>query len=147
MTINAGVWIDHHKAVVVLFSDEREDIRQIMCDPVAPARSSGEALVKSSYTPNDFVAEDKRERKAMIHLNKFYDEVIACLRDADAILVLGPGEAKGEFTKRMEGQKLKGRIAHVGTVDKMTDGEIAAHVRQLLGIGSPRAQSTEAKRT
>jgi len=66
----------------------------------------------------------------MSHLNKYYDEVIASLRDADAILVLGPGEAKGEFTKRIEGQKLKGRIAHVETVDKMTDRQIAAHVRQ-----------------
>ena len=70
--------------------------------------------VKHSYTPNDFVAEDKRERKAMNHLNKYYDEVIDRLRDADAILVLGPGEAKGEFTKRIESKKLKGRIAQRG---------------------------------
>ena len=88
------------------------------------------------------MAEDKRERKAMIHLNKYYDDVIDRLRDADSILVLGPGEAKGEFTKRIEGTKLKGRIAHVGTVDKMSDREIAAHVRELLGIGSRQAKST-----
>ncbi|HZL90976.1 MAG TPA: hypothetical protein VFB96_21605 [Pirellulaceae bacterium] len=147
MTINAGVWIDHHKAVVVLITDKREDILHIMSDPDELARSPGGAQGKRSYTPNDFVAEDKRERKTTIHLNKYYDDVIACLRDADVIVVLGPGEAKGEFTNRMEGQKLKGRIAHVGTVDKMTDGEIAAHVRQLLGIGHQRARSTEAQRT
>jgi stalled ribosome rescue protein Dom34 len=90
------------------------------------------------------VAEDKLERKQLSHLIKFYDDVIASLRNVDAILVLGPGEAKGEFTKRIEGTKLKGRIVHVGTVDKMTDREIAAHVRQLLGIGSQRAKSTQA---
>jgi hypothetical protein len=140
MTINAGVWIDHHKAVVVHIGDEGEDILHIMADRDTPARSTGGARVKNSYTPNDFVAEDKRERKAMIQLNKYYDEVIARLRDADTILVLGPGEAKGEFTKRIEGKKLKGRIAHVGTVDKMTDRQIAAHVRQLLGIGSQQAR-------
>ena len=33
MTINAGVWIDHHKAVVVLITDEGEDMLQIMSDP------------------------------------------------------------------------------------------------------------------
>jgi len=138
MTITAGVWIDHHKAVVVLITEEGEKMLQILSDPDTPARSSGDARVKHSYTPNDFVAEDKRERKAAIHLNKYYDEVISRLRDADAILVLGPGEAKGEFIKRIEGQKLKGPITHVGTVDKMTDRQVAAHVRQLLGIGQDR---------
>jgi len=135
MTINAGVWIDHHKAVVVLITQAGENIRQILSDPDTAARTGGEAQVKNTYTPNDFMAEDKRQRKATIHLNKYYDEVIGRLRDADVILVFGPGEAKGEFIKRSESQKLKGRIAHVGTVDKMTDGQIAAYVRQQLGIG------------
>ena len=108
MTINAGIWIDHHKAVVVLITAEDEDMLQIMSNRDTPARSLGGERVKKTYTPNDFVAEDKRERKAMSHLNKFYDDVIACLREADAILVLGPGEAKGEFIKRIEGTEAQG---------------------------------------
>ena len=147
MTINAGVWIDHHKAVVVLITDEREDILHIVSDPDEIARSPGGVQGKRSYTPNDFVAEDKRERKTTIHLNKYYDDVIACLRDAEVIVVLGPGEAKGEFTHRFKRQRLKRRIAHTGTVDKMTDRQIAAHVRQILGIGHQRSRSTEAQRT
>ena len=145
MTINAGVWIDHHKAVVVLITEEGENTLQIMSDPDSPARFRGGQRVKSSHTPNDFVAEDKRARKAMAHLDKYYDDVIARLRDADTILILGPGEAKKEFTKRLEGKQLKGRIAHIGTVDKMTDREIGAHVRQLLGISAPQANPTIAR--
>jgi stalled ribosome rescue protein Dom34 len=145
MTINAGVWIDHHKAVVILITDEGEDTLQIMSDPDSPARFSGGQRVKSSHTPNDFVAEDKRARKAMAHLDKYYDDVIARLRDADTILILGPGEAKQEFIKRLEGKKLKGRIAHIGTVDKMTDREIGAHVRQLLGIGAQPTKTITAR--
>jgi hypothetical protein len=138
MTINAGVWIDHHKAVVVLITDDVEDMRHVMSDREAPAWSH--ARVNNSYSPidfvaDDFVAEDKRERKATIRLNKYYDEVIACLRNADAVLVLGPGEAKGEFARRFEGQEHKGRITHLGTVGKLTDRQIGAQVRQLLGIG------------
>ena len=134
MTINAGIWIDHHKAVVVLITAEEEDMLQIMSDRDTRARSLGGERVKQTYTRNDFVAEDKRERKAMSRLNKFYDDVIACLLDADAILVLGPGEAKGEFIKRLEGTKLKGRIAHVETVDKLTDRQIAAHLRRHFAL-------------
>jgi len=147
MTINAGVWIDHHKAVVVRFTDTGEDTLQITPEAGAPAFLPDGTRAKKSYTRNDFVAEDKRQRKATMHLNQYYDEVIDRLRDADAILVLGPGEAKGEFTKRIEGSKLKGRIAHVGTVDKMTDHEIAAHVRRLLGIGPQHSRLKDASIT
>lgn len=143
MTINAGVWIDHHKAVVVRFTDDGEETLQIISDRDTPALLPDGTRVKKTYTRNDFVAEDKRERKATTHLNKYFDKVIERLSDANAIVVLGPGEAKGEFTKRVEGTKLKGHITHVGTVDKMTVHEIAAHVRQLLGIGSQQARSKD----
>ena len=76
------------------------------------------------------MAEDKRKRKTVIHLNKYYDDVVACLQDADAILILGPDEAKGEFTKRIERQKAQGAPAHGETADKMTDPQIAAYVRE-----------------
>jgi stalled ribosome rescue protein Dom34 len=136
MTINAGVWIDHHKAVILLITEEGENMRQIISDENKEAHAAGSARAKNSYTRNDFVAEDKLERKAESHLNKYYDEVIACLQHADSIWILGPGEAKGELKKRIQSKKLKGHIAHVETVDKLTDHEIAEHVRQLLCAGS-----------
>jgi stalled ribosome rescue protein Dom34 len=136
MTINAGLWIDHHKAVVLLISDEGEDMRQITADDNKTAHAASGERASHSYTRNDFVAEDKLERKAESHLNKYYDDVIASLQNADSIWIIGPGEAKGELKKRIESKKLRGKIAHVETVDKMTDHEIAEHVRQLLCAGS-----------
>jgi len=56
--------------------------------------------------------------------------VIASIRDAESILIFGPGEAKGELKKRLEGDKLGGRIVSIETVDKMTDRQITAKVRQ-----------------
>lgn len=132
MTLNAGVWIDHHKAVVILLSDERQDVVHVYPDPDGSKRAPS---LSRPQSPAPVVSDPKRERRKMIHLNKYYDEVITCLHDADAILILGPGEAKGEFTKRFEGKDLKGHVAHVGTVDKMTDPEIAAHVRRLFSKG------------
>ena len=130
MTMNAGVWIDHHKAVVVLLTDEGQEMLQIRSDQGASARSPAGLRVKHSYTPNDFAAEGKREQAVMIHLNEYYDEVIACVRDAQAILLLGPGEAKGEFRKRIASRKLSGHIAEMKTVAKLTDQQIADYVRQ-----------------
>jgi hypothetical protein len=77
-------------------------------------------------------ADDSRERTFTGHLNINYEAVIACLRDAESILIFGPGEAKGELKERLEKSKLGGRIAGVETVDKMTDRQIAAKVRQYF---------------
>jgi hypothetical protein len=136
MTINAGVWIDHHKAVILLINEQGEDLREIISDDTKILHPQTGQRANHAYTRNDFVAEDKLERKAESHLNKYYDQVIACIQHADSIWILGPGEAKGELKKRIESKKLRGRIAQVETVDKMTDHEIAEHVRQLLCAGS-----------
>jgi len=134
--MNAGVWIDHHKAVVVLLTDDGQEMLQIRSDQRASARSPPGLRAKNSYTPNDlavggkFAVEGKREPKVMVQLNEYYDEVIACVRDAQAILILGPGEANGEFRKRIANQKHRGHISEMKTVAKLTDEQITDYVRQ-----------------
>lgn len=60
------------------------------------------------------------------------------LRDAESILIFGPGEAKGEPKKRLVKNKLGGRIVGIETVDKMTDRQIAAKVRKYFQENSGR---------
>ena len=75
-------------------------------------------------------ADDSREREYSGHLANYYDEVIACLRPAKAILLFGPGEAKGELRKRIERNKLDVRITSCEPSDKMTARQIAQKVRR-----------------
>jgi hypothetical protein len=75
-------------------------------------------------------ADDIRQRELTGHLNIYYEEVISCLRDVESILILGPGEAKGELRKRLEKDNLGRRIVGIETVDKMTDPQIVAQVRE-----------------
>jgi hypothetical protein len=46
--------------------------------------------------------EDIKDRRDRGLVNKYYDAVIARLRDAEHILILGQGEAKVEVEKRLE---------------------------------------------
>jgi hypothetical protein len=89
MATKAGVWIDHRQAVLVLITDAGKEIKKLASGIEAPVRWRSH----NSYTPNDFTAEDRLERKFDSHLKVFYDEVIACLQGSDATLILGPGEA------------------------------------------------------
>src|SRR5690242_21959716 len=80
--------------------------------------------------PEEGAADDRRDRQFTVHLNLCYDEVIAHFRDAESVLLFGPGEAKGELEKRLARKGLGGRVVGVETVDKMTAPQIAAKVRQ-----------------
>ena len=123
MKKEVGLWIDHRETVIVIVTDEGEEIRRITSNMEKHVRFS-------SGSSEDGSAEDVRDRQFSNRLNRYYADVIACIHDAESILILGPGEAKTELEKRLESEKLDGRIVGVETVDKMTDGQIAAKVRQ-----------------
>ncbi len=122
MKRQVGLWIDHRETVVVVIGDKGEETRRI--------ESGMEKHVRGGSGSEDGSAEDQRDRQFTGHLNRYYDEVISHLRDAESILIFGPGEAKGELEKRLASKGLSGRIVGVETVDKMTDRQIAAKVRQ-----------------
>jgi len=130
MKTTVGLWIDRRKAVIVVVSDKGEETRQISSNIEKHIRPSSHT--KASYGPQEIPADDSHQRESTGHLNIYYDEVISRIRDAESILIFGPGEAKRELQKRIEREKLRGRIVGVETVDEMTDHQIAAKVRQYF---------------
>jgi hypothetical protein len=130
MITKAGLWIDHRKAVIVTITDKGDEIGLIISKVEKQLRRSGDSPLKGPYEPKQVPADDSRQNTCTGHLNIYYDAVIACIRDAESILIFGPGEAKDELKNRLEGNHLGGRIVGIEAVDKMTDRQIAAKVRQ-----------------
>lgn len=122
MRKNVGLWIDHKKAVIISIIGDKEEINSI--------ESNVEKHVRFSGGAQKAMEEDQRDRKFMVHLNRYYDEVISFVKDAESILVLGPGEAKAEFIRRLDGEKKIGRVVGLESADKMTDHQLAAKVRE-----------------
>ncbi len=123
MSSKIGLWIDHRQAVIMIVTDEGEEVKRITSNMEKDVRFS-------SRTADMGSPEDVRDRQFENHLNKYYDDVIGALRNTESILIFGPGEAKGELEKRLVGEGLKQRIVGVEAADKMTDNQIAAKVRQ-----------------
>src|SRR4030066_1493237 len=105
-----GLWIDHREALIVAVTDKGEEIRLIISKVEKQPGRSGGMRSTTSYEAQLVPADDSRERKFTGHLNTYYNAVIACIRDAESILIFGPGEAKGELKKRLERNELGGRI-------------------------------------
>lgn len=126
MKTKIGLWIDHRQAVIVRLTDGVQKTRRIISNMENHVRFSGRAETSS--------AEDQRDRRFAGHLHKYYEKVASSVRDAESILILGPGEAKIELKTCLESGAFSGRVVVVETVDKMTDRQIAAKVRQHFGI-------------
>ena len=126
MKKQAGLWIDHRKAVIVIVSEAGEEVKEITSNMEKHVRfTEGNGSQEGS-------SEDVRDRQFGNHLDSFYDSVVAVIRGADTIQIYGPGEAKGELAKRLEHDGVKERILVVETEDKMTDRQISAKVREHI---------------
>jgi stalled ribosome rescue protein Dom34 len=130
MITKVGLWIDHEKAIVVAITEKEEEIALIISMVEKQLRRSGDSPLKGSYDSRQVPADDRRQRTFTGHLNIYYDAVIASIRNAESILIFGPGKAKDELKKRLEKNNLGGRVVGIETVDRMTERQIAAKVRQ-----------------
>jgi hypothetical protein len=122
----AGLWIDHRKAVIVIVSEAGEQIKEITSKMEKHTRFTG------GNASMDGSTEDVRDRQFGNHLNSYYDAVIAVIRGADSIQIFGPGEAKRELAKRLERDGMKDCIESIETVDKLSDHQVAAKVRERI---------------
>lgn len=133
MKTKAGLWIDHRQAIVVIVSATGEEIKQISSQAEKQLRRTGSTPLQGNFEAQKVPADAKQQRIYSAQLNTFYDEVIDCIRDAESILILGPGVAKDELKARLEEKNLGDRVSSVETADNMTDPQIAAKVRQHFG--------------
>ena len=130
------LWIDHRQAVIAAVTGELEELTRLASEMEKHVR----------YSSSEGGAEDSRDKRFEQHLHQYYDKVIALLRDAGSILIIGPGEAKHELEKRLRDSGLGKAIVGVEAADKMTDHQIAALARQRFrepGVRPPDRESHE----
>jgi hypothetical protein len=129
MKKEAGLWIDHRKAVIVIVNGKIDETKEVRSSIEKEVRYSDGSHAGSDSVKQQTTAEDKRDRQYMNHLNQYYDDVIAYIHDAVTVQIFGPGEAKGELGKRLAKKSFAGSVDVIETVDKMTDKQIEEKVR------------------
>lgn len=129
MKKEVGLWIDHSKTVMVFIKGETEVVREVRSNIEKRVRftSGKDAKIPNSSTGS--TAEDMMDRRFGNHIGKYYEGVISLIRDADSIWIFGPGEAKVELENCLKRDNLGDLIVGIDTVDRMTDSQIAAKVR------------------
>jgi hypothetical protein len=132
MTKEVGLWVDHRKAVIVTIENQIERTREVTSEMEKHTRFSSGTHSKLAGNTQGPTAEDMRDRQFGDHLGVYYERIISLIRDADSIWIFGPGEAKVELENQLKKDELGARIVGIETVDKMTDKQIAAKVRDHM---------------
>lgn len=132
MKMNAGLWIDHKKAVIVLLIGMMEQEKTIESKVEKQLKRYSNLPMGNSSDSRQMPAEDAKKRDFIRQLNIYYDEVIAFIKNAESIFIFGPSEAKLELKKRIEKKRLGKRIAGIESADKMTNPQIAVKVRKFF---------------
>jgi hypothetical protein len=123
---DVGVWIDHKKAVIVSIAGGQVTTRTLESDIGPHPHYSGS---------QDSGGEKKYEERHNQHLDRYYDDVIGQLGNPDALFLFGPGEAKLQLKERLGRSKLSpANTVAVESVDKLTDSQIVAKVKEHYGI-------------
>ena len=128
MKIPKGLWIDHRRTVLVGAAGAGEDILEIQSHADRQQGRTDGVAATQGHASQGTQADDVLDRKFSHQLNAYYDKVIDLVAQAPSLLIFGPGEAKGEFRKRLEHEKPSERRVHMETADKMRDAQIAAKV-------------------
>jgi hypothetical protein len=137
LKVEAGLWVDHREALIVVLSKNGEETKRIQSNVQKQLRRTGEPSVGRFEYP-EVPADDSRQRAYSGYLARYYDEIVAYVRDAGAVLIFGPGEAKGELKKRFEKEKTGAHIVTMETTDKMTEPQIVAHVRHHFDLDAAK---------
>jgi len=126
MSHKVGIWIDHKKAVIVSASGNQITTKTLESEVGSHPRYSG---------PQDAGGEKKYEERHGQHLDQYYDDVISRLGQPEAVLILGPGEAKLQLKERLSRSRaLAERVVEIETTDKLTEPQIVAKVKEHYGI-------------
>ena len=129
MNKKVGLWLDRNKAVIVTIDHNIEAKRIITSD-------MAHYVLYSSVVPGDGAPENIRDRRFWNHLNEYYAQIVAHIRDATEIQIFGPDVAKYELQKHMEELGLLDRIISLEEAEIMSDLQIATKVQKRFPLTS-----------
>ena len=130
MKVNAGLWIDHLKAIIVVTFEGGEKTLEIQSHVEAQASWPEDVRGLGAVETVQARAADGRQRAYVSQLNRFYTEVIGAIRDAEAILIFGPGAAKEELAGHLGRARLGDLVVGVDRAERMTVAQITTRIRQ-----------------
>ncbi|MBN1424664.1 hypothetical protein JXA88_08910 [Candidatus Fermentibacteria bacterium] len=138
MPKRCAIWLDHRNAWIVTFTPEGDaQVEKLESGITALRKATGGTRSATPYV-HGYAARNTDDEKRLHQLSRFYEAIVARVRDFSRVLVMGPGQARQELGKALDdlpGQA-RPRIT-VHPAEKMTQRQLVARARKELDMPTP----------
>ncbi len=124
-----GLWLDQRTAYLIW--DGSDKIHTIESNIRARTHYSGGIRIGGTY--NQARDSELRHNDRYQHqLHEYFEKIVQAIKDAEAIYIFGPGEARMELENMLRKDKtLRDRVLKVEASDNLTEGQMRARVREF----------------
>ncbi len=129
MQDKVGIWVDYKKAVLVHFTADGHELKQVKFKAGKPLAEGRVASRNKSHGRGDWTAEDRLQNKADVDRKGYYRDIIAATSGCTELFVFGPAQAKTELKKQLLAKKIPGLVLDVAASDEMTQAQVVATAR------------------
>ena len=138
MKQKAGLWIDHRKAFIVNIYDTK--VEKLTLESTVEKQRGRINGIRSLAPFEDqmVLADDTQEKIFKDHIKKYYNLVCSKIRNAESLLIFGPGEAKIELRKFIDNNFRPKKEIQIAAADRMTEHQITAMVLRHFNINKTR---------
>ncbi|MDT7831029.1 hypothetical protein RQM59_01485 [Flavobacteriaceae bacterium S356] len=127
-----GIWIDKDNACIVILEKGKETIVWVPSN-IEHYRIHGGSGTRLKGGPQDVVQDSRYLEREKHQLKNFFKEIIALVKDADALAIFGPAGTNEKFKKELAThyKYLDQKVVIVRKEDSMTDNQMKALVRDF----------------
>jgi hypothetical protein len=129
-----GIWIDYSQAIIGEIKKNEVELSVISSEIDHQLRIEGEGADKTRFgAQNHSNNEHRNENRHQEQVKKYIKSVYEEIKNADAIFIIGPAEAKKELVKYYtENNKSDNNIVGVEASDKLTENQLKAKFKEFF---------------
>lgn len=127
---NIGLWINHKQAFLIWL--DRNKVEIILSNLEPHTHTSGSTRKGGRY--NQILdSELKHTNHYNNQLNKYYENAIKTIKNADSIFIMEPGEAKLELKNAIKRRKyMIQKMLKIEAAVEMTKNQMVARVKEFF---------------
>lgn len=136
MKTQTGIWIDGTKALVIAFNKGKETVREILSNIENHVHHPQHEGDRGTLMGTHHLSNEKKFQQRHLHQeNKFMDQVITEIKNADEIFIMGLSGMKHKLHNRIEENKqIKDKLKGLASADHLTLNQCVAKVKEFYNI-------------
>lgn len=121
MSKHLVVWLDHKEARLISVLPDHAD------ESTVSARAHNDH--------HHWTHEQKGLKEHPEDTKRFFHGIMLALKDAEELLIVGPGSAKLQFQRYLHehDREIEAKVVGIETVDHPSDGQLTAYARSYFG--------------